>query len=421
MADGPKMYMSGDLGGTNFRISLFAVDASDGLAPVPPGGACPGKLVHHARYRCADFMEAGFADMVGAFLEECRAEKGVEGAPLAACFSCAGPIKPDNTCKMTNLPWLISGGEVADRFSVPSVKLINDFVAAGYGLLTLEEHEYITLQEGEPEVGAPVACLGAGTGLGECYLTYDAEQRPTCHASEGGHTEWSPRSALEVKLQAHLKTKYTSEGSVNRVSVERVISGPGLADVYEFLLLENPEVANAVAVEFGRVERADQAVVVATNAATEPLCAQAMQIVFTAYGAEAGNVALKFLPFGGLYIAGGLAPKNKQVVLDSLEPAALATAAADGNRGLGFLPAFLDKGRQFPVMKRIPVRLVLEEDIGQRGAQYSSYSDLVAVSSTALPGAEAVAGDGTSPQKQLGVAAAAGALVGGLVMKLAKL
>lgn len=87
MADGPKMYMSGDLGGTNFRISLFAVDASDGLAPVPPGGACPGKLVHHARYRCADFMEAGFADMVGAFLEECRAEKGVEGAPLAACFS----------------------------------------------------------------------------------------------------------------------------------------------------------------------------------------------------------------------------------------------------------------------------------------------------------------------------------------------
>ena len=159
------MFMSGDLGGTNFRISLF--EAEGPLEPVPPGGSSPGKLLLHRRYRCADFLEQGFADMVGSFLKEAK-EEGVEGGPGAACFSCAGPVAADNTIQMTNLPWFISGEELSSRFGVAGgVLLINDFVAAGYGLLTLAPHEYVTLQEGTPQHGAPIACLGAGTGRDE--------------------------------------------------------------------------------------------------------------------------------------------------------------------------------------------------------------------------------------------------------------
>ena len=234
------MYMSGDLGGTNFRISLFATDGP--LAPVPAGSPCPGTLVHHARYRTADYSELG--DMVADFLEETKAMEGAESGPDIACFSCAGPVTPANTVQMTNIQrWpVVDGDALAERFGIQhGVQLVNDFVAgplspfpvappqlaepaphphptpplptphgstcgsAGYGLLTLTPDEYVTLQEGEPQPGAPLACIGAGTGLGECYLTTDGGGVPTCWGSEGGHTEWSPRNDVDVGLQRYLQ------------------------------------------------------------------------------------------------------------------------------------------------------------------------------------------------------------------------
>ena len=155
------MFMSGDLGGTNFRISLFECDGP--LAFVPAGAACPGKLLHHSRFRTAEYDE--FSGIIGDFLAQCKAQ-GIEGTPTTGCFSCAGPVQPNNTVRMTNIQrWPeIDGNALAERYGISGgVKLINDFVAAGYGLLTLGPDDYIVLQEGEPQPNAPVACIGAGT------------------------------------------------------------------------------------------------------------------------------------------------------------------------------------------------------------------------------------------------------------------
>jgi glucokinase len=208
-----SMFMSGDLGGTNFRISLFECEGDGPLRHVPAGAPCPGVLLHHSRFRTAEYEN--FADIIGDFLAECKAE-GIDGGPTTACFSCAGPVQPNNTVQMTNIQrWpAIDGDALAEQYGVSGgVKLINDFVAAGYGLLTLTPDDYIVLQEGDPQPSAPVACVGAGTGLGECYLTYDAQGVPTCWGSEGGHTEWSPRNETEIGLQSYLKEKHTAEGS----------------------------------------------------------------------------------------------------------------------------------------------------------------------------------------------------------------
>ena len=177
------MFMSGDLGGTNFRISLFECDGP--LAFVPAGAACPGKLLHHSRFRTADYDE--FSGIIGDFLAECKAQ-GIEGTPTTGCFSCAGPVQPNNTVRMTNIQrWPeIDGDALAERYGISGgVKLINDFVAAGYGLLTLgpgtrqalrlpplicsytlisscRTDDYIVLQEGDAQPNAPVACIGAG-------------------------------------------------------------------------------------------------------------------------------------------------------------------------------------------------------------------------------------------------------------------
>ena len=243
------MFMSGDLGGTNFRISLFECEGDGPLSHVPAGAPCPGVLLHHSRFRTAEYEN--FADIIGDFLAECKAQ-GIDGGPTTACFSCAGPVQPNNTVQMTNIQrWpVVDGDALAERFGIQhGVQLVNDFVAgplspfpvappqlaepaphphptpplptphgstcgsAGYGLLTLTPDEYVTLQEGEPQPGAPLACIGAGTGLGECYLTTDGAGVPTCWGSEGGHTEWSPRNETEIGLQSYLKEKHTAEGS----------------------------------------------------------------------------------------------------------------------------------------------------------------------------------------------------------------
>ena len=207
------MFMSGDLGGTNFRISLFECEGDGPLSHVPTGAPCPGVLLHHSRFRTAEYEN--FADIIGDFLAECKAE-GIDGGPTTACFSCAGPVQPNNTVQMTNIQrWpAIDGDALAEQYGVSGgVKLINDFVAAGYGLLTLTPDYYIVLQEGDPQPSAPVACVGAGPGLGECSLTYDAQGVPTCWGSEGGHPEWSPRTETEIGLQGYLHAQHTAAGS----------------------------------------------------------------------------------------------------------------------------------------------------------------------------------------------------------------
>eukprot|EP01082_Thalassiosira_pseudonana_P011469 g10505.t1 g10505 contig4:1999208-2000225(-) len=285
---------------------------------------------------------------------------------VVACLAVAGPVQTNNTVYMTNIAGgcTIDGNEIEQcqdglMALVVRCKLVNDFVGQGYGALDLDlDTEVVELIPGSKakinELG-PIVCVGAGTGLGECFLT-KSSLRPElgyeCYPSEGGHCDFVPRGPLEVELLNHLKSKF---GGENRVSVERVVSGRGLANVYEFLAEKFPErVDKAIHEEF--LQAGDQqGRVVGINAEKEgSLTAQAAQIMFSAYGAEVGNASLKFIPTGGMFVTGGLTAKNIGLIQGSDSP---------------FMKAYLDKGRLGNVLQTVPLFAVMTEDIGLRGAR----------------------------------------------------
>jgi glucokinase len=215
--------------------------------------------------------------------------------------------------------------------------------------------------------GAPIACVGAGTGLGECFSTCAEPGAPyETFPSEGGHAEFAPRNDLEMELLTFLKAKFKQK---NRVSVERVISGPGLANVYEFLTTKFPrQVSKEVQAEFvaagdmqGRVVAQHAGKGAGSKAPHCTLCEQALDIMLGAYGSECGVACLKWIPLRGMYVAGGLTPKNISRLTEPNSP---------------FMAAFHDKGRLSPLLKRVPLYAVMVEDIGQRGAHLVAYKQL---------------------------------------------
>jgi glucokinase len=231
------------------------------------------------------------------------------------------------------------------------VKLVNDFVANGFGLLTLNSDEYDEVHEATAQDNAPIALVGAGTGLGECYLTC-ADGRFDCYPSEGGHADFSAKTTLEDELLQFLRSRFGVDGKDARVSVERVVSGKGIVNVYDFLVHKFPDKVDAPKHKI-IIESSEGGKHISKMAFDYPLARQAMEIVMSAYGVEAGNAALKFLPFGGLYICGGIAPNNMSYIADETGP---------------FLTGYKDKGRVSKLLTEIPVRIVRSEDLGLRGA-----------------------------------------------------
>ena len=215
--------------------------------------------------------------------------KDVKIYPVSACFAVAGPVQ-NRRVIFTNLnDWVIDADEVSRTLGIRKVSLVNDFVAVGYGLLTLnEEKECIQLQGGNKDLSAPIAAVGAGTGLGECFLTPDKNGLYSCFPSEGGHAEFAPRNDLEFSLLLFLKTKFKSQ---HRVSVERVVSGHGLANIYEFLCIAMPDkVDPAIHVEIDNAT--EKGAVIAKYKESNEICQQVMDIFVTSYGAEAGVAGL---------------------------------------------------------------------------------------------------------------------------------
>ncbi|GAB4218266.1 MAG: glucokinase [Synechococcales cyanobacterium] len=254
-----------------------------------------------------------------------------------ACLAVAGPVV-NNTCVLSNLAWVVSGSQISAALGQIPVQLINDFAAVGYGLVQLPDHDLHMLQPGIPQPQAPIAFLGAGTGLGEGFAIWQQDHYRV-YASEGGHCDFAPRGELEYRLLQFLQQRFT------RVSVERVVSGMGLRHIYDFLAQDfpdhyNPDIDTAE-ISRGALQHRD------------PLSEKTLQLFIHAYGAEAGNLALKTLPRGGLYIAGGIAPK----VLPLFE-------------SYRFLDAFLDKGRMSPLLQEIPVSVVLNAQVGLLGAAF---------------------------------------------------
>lgn len=316
--------LAGDIGGTKtiLRLNQVEGDTTQTLA--------------ESTYRSADFEHLN--PMIEKFLAIVDGER-----PQVACLAIAGPVLND-TCQLTNLSWQLDGRQMEKALEIPHIHLMNDFAAIGYGILALKDDDLKTLQDQPIQAQSNIAVLGAGTGLGEALLVWQKENYQVL-AIEGGHTDFPARNELEIGLLQYLQAKH------GRISVERVVSGQGIYAIYEYLRDTHfaPE-SDAIKTA---MESQDPTAVVGQHGLknSDPLCTKAVEIFVSAYGAEAGNLALKSLPFGGLYIAGGVAPKLLPKLQDGL-----------------FLNSFLDKGRMEKLLKTIRVSVILNPKVGLMGA-----------------------------------------------------
>lgn len=343
--------LAGDIGGTKTILRLVQVEDLD------LGAKCPKlQVIGEETYPSQSFPD--LVPMVKTFLETVAKDKKVE----KACFGIAGPVA-NNTSELTNLSWKLSGDRLAKELGIRRVELINDFQAIGYGILTLESEDIYTLQSAPQNTEAPIAVLGAGTGLGQGFLIPTENENYRVFPSEGAHGDFAPRSNLEFQLLNYVKEKYQLE----RVSIERVVSGQGITAIYQFLQDQNPSLESSEMTEIYRIweselgkseKSVDLAAEISKRAqeSGDYLCEQTMKIFMGAYGCEAGNLALKLLPYGGVYIAGGIAAKNLDLITQG-----------------DFLQAFHLKGRLSPVMRKFPVQVILNPKVGLMGAALRAF------------------------------------------------
>jgi len=317
------MILAGDVGGTKVHLALY--DFID------------GKLVYSRDQRFAAKEYSGLEEIVKEFLGPQKV--------TAACFGVPGPVR-NGRLRLTNLPWTLDSHELSVSLGVTHVFLINDLEANGYGVSELTADQIYTLSEGDVSQIGNRALIAAGTGLGEALLIWNGRSH-TPYPSEGGHADYAPRNEDEIDLLRFIKQKYNG-----RISYERVISGMGLTSIYEFLrevrgMEEPPKVAERIAAA------ADPNTVITelALAAKSEICEKALDMFVSAYGAEAGNMALKLLSVGGVYVGGGIAPR----ILEKLK---------DGT----FMKAFTDKGRLSQLLINMPVRVILDSRAALLGA-----------------------------------------------------
>ena len=264
--------------------------------------------------------------------------------PKAACIAIAGPVQ-NGKVKVTNLPWIISEQILKERFNIDFVKLINDFQAVGYGLTTLDNNELETLQEGKPENEGPKALIGAGTGLGIGIIISDLSDIKVL-PSEGGRTDFAPRNDLDIELLQFLMRHK------KRIACEEILSGKGLVKIYNFLKLKNT--AKESTELHNRLKFNEPAAEISTYGLSgkDHLAEVTLHYFTQIYGAQAGNIALTILATGGIYIAGGIAPK----IINKLK---------DGT----FIDTFNDNPKMHSILKKIPVHVILNTEVGLNGAQ----------------------------------------------------
>jgi glucokinase len=322
------MYLlAGDVGGTKTILALYRC-SNDGV----------WQSYRRQQFTSADF--AGVDSLLAAFLAE------NPGLPLnAACIGVAGPIIGGD-CQTTNLPWTLKRAVIGELLQTPNVKLINDLEAAAWGVLHSSANERAALNpHAEQGILGNSAVIAAGTGLGEAILYWDGQNHHVL-ATEGGHTDFAANDSRQDALLCYLREKYCGH-----VSYERLLSGPGLKNIYDFLK-ESAFAEESSAVE-QQMQQQDPAAVIGTFGVNreDPLCAEALRLFCDIYGAETGNLALKCLPNAGIYLTGGIAAK----ILPALQQG-------------GFLHAYLNKGRCASFLSKIPITVCLNPDVALSGA-----------------------------------------------------
>lgn len=307
--------LTGDIGGTNTRLALADV------------------AINRVRLKEVERFRNDSAGSLDALLRTFLAGKT---RPQAACLAVAGPTD-GRQVRLTNLAWVIQSEDISAQTGIPKVRLVNDFAAVGQGLDVLDADGVATIQPGEPRAQAPRLALGAGTGLGVVQSVWsEGRYRPV--ASEGGHISFAPTDERQIRLLTFLEQEF------HRVSVERILSGPGLTLLYRFCWGEAGMPGEAPVLSAAEISDA-------ALQQRDGVAQQALALFCRIFGQTAGDLALVAQSLGGVYLAGGIAPK----ILPLLEEG-------------GFLEGFRDKGRFSAWMERVPVYVVLDEEVGLKGA-----------------------------------------------------
>ena len=324
MEDDRIMILAGEIGGTRTRLAAFQTEGNR--------LECVVEKIYQSQ------EHDGLAGILSQFIKQ-------EGIPVhSACFGVAGPVR-NGRSRISNLPWTIDSEELATQLKLSSVGLLNDLEAYAYGIDALESKDFFTLSDGSEDAEGNRAVISAKTGLGMAGMYWDGFRHHP-FACEGGHADFAPKDDLQTQLLGYLQKKH------GRISCERVLSGPGIKNIYEFLrdtgkaeeqqwlreqlstAKDQPALISQVAVE-GKAE----------------ICSKTLSLFVSVFGAEAGNCALHYMTTGGIFIGGVIAAKTITRMKDS-----------------GFMQAFLDKGRMEALLKDVPVRIVLNDDCGIIGA-----------------------------------------------------
>lgn len=316
------MILAGDIGGTHARLAYFQGNNGD------------LRLVSERVFPSRDYSELG--EIVSKFLNESSSR------PEIACFGIAGPVHHGRV-ETSNLPWIIEQSRLAKQIQLPATLLINDLEANAWGIGGLVSQDLVALNEVVPSDGNQ-AVIAPGTGLGEAGLFWNGSEHQV-FACEGGHADFGPQGEVQIELLRFLAKRY------GHVSYERVLSGPGLVNVYEFL--RGKGCADEPAGFAEKLRRADAAAEISHSAVngSNPLAEQALDLWIAVYGAEAGNLALKTMATGGMFLSGGISPK----ILPKL-------------KGPIFMRSFLEKGRLRPLLESIPVQVITNDKAGLLGA-----------------------------------------------------
>ena len=324
------MIIAGDIGGTNTRL------------------VCAEKDEEGRQFRFEkDYLNANFSSFTP-ILESFFSEAGVNHEIASACFAVAGPVITGQA-SITNLPWVISENEICQHFHISKVKLINDFIAVGYGIDRLSYDDILVLQQGSSDraisSNPDAAIIGAGTGLGVAHRVWLQEQYQV-FSSEAGHVGFAPENEVQTRLLGWLQK------TNSHVSLETILSGRGLLTIYHFFheedgVEETEGVRQAMSCN-------DPAQVITENAliGNDVLCQMTLECFTDIYGAAAGNAALHYYPVDELYIAGGIAPRIRQKLLPD------------------FVEAFSSKGLMSDNMRKITIKLILNDKVGLSGAEY---------------------------------------------------
>ena len=317
------MILAGDIGGTNSRLAFYDISNR------------PLRLVSASVFPSREY--SSLDEIVSKFVGASRLK------PRAACFGIAGPVR-NGRVEASNLPWVIEARRLASELKLDKTVLINDLEANAWGIATLSPEDVVTLNKIPGNPLGNQAVIAAGTGLGEAGMYWDGAQHHI-FASEGGHTDFAPRNDLEVELYRYLRTRF------GHVSYERIVSGPGLVNVFHFLRDTGHGKEPQWLVD--EMAHSDPAAAI-SRAAMDGKCGlseQALDLFISIYGAEAGNLALKIMATGGIYLGGGIAPK----MLSKL-------------KGPLFMQAFIAKGRMQHLLEAMPVRVIMNDKAALQGA-----------------------------------------------------